>query len=82
MPVTNLFFATLLGGIYCLIGYMLVFKPMSYLEWGVNKPWKGFGVRVIVEDERKMRRAFRGLGLVFWVLGIAAAGFLLYTGRK
>jgi len=60
-------------GLLCWQVYLLLFRPLTWIEWMVRKPWKSFGIAVSVENEKRLRMATLLYGLAF----LSAAIFII-----
>lgn len=50
--------------------YLMLARPKTWVEWFLAKPWRGFGLKVSIEDEQKLRKKARIIGivsLIFWL---------------
>ena len=56
-------------------------SPMQWLEWFVRRPYRGWGLNIVVVDEDKFRRACRRLALLyvgFCIMAVVA----LWVGKS
>jgi len=51
-------------------GYLLLFRPTTWVEWFIRKTWRPFGLAVTIEDQEKLKRRTRLLGLIYVIGGI------------
>jgi hypothetical protein len=63
--------------------WAMLFRPKTWIDWFVARPWKDSGIRIVIDDENKLRRKLRLPAISFAIVGIAllaAASWHLLSG--
>jgi hypothetical protein len=56
---------------------LMIARPQRWVDWFLRKPYKAWGIAVVIEDEQKLRKWFRVFGLIYAVAGaLFLAAFL------
>ena len=59
--------------------YMMLFRPELWLEWFVNRPYRLWGLRVIIEDPARFRKASHRYAVLPAVLALIGSAFVLFV---
>ena len=63
-------FIAVFFGIWFWNVYLMLFRPASWIEWFLAKPYRGMGVSVSVVDGKKLRSRTRLPAIVFLLGGL------------
>ncbi len=50
--------------------YLMLCRPEKWIDWFFRRPWKSFGIAVSIENQDKLRKRTRFLGMIYLVTGI------------
>ena len=63
-------FVVLFFGFWFYNSYLMCYRPRRWVEWFVGKPWKPFGIAMVIQDEERLKKMARRLGLIYGVFGM------------
>lgn len=58
--------------------YQMLVEPTRWVGWMYGRQLLSMGLRVVIEDERKLRRVTKRLGWFFLVAGLLFIGIILW----
>ncbi|MBI3320903.1 MAG: hypothetical protein HYZ91_01395 [Candidatus Omnitrophica bacterium] len=57
--------------------YLLIARPLQYVEWFLRRTYRSWGISMTVDDESKLKRRTRVWGLLLLVSGIVHATLMM-----
>ncbi len=76
MPLIARLFITIFFSIWFWHAYLMVARPRRWVDWMYVKPLRWWGLSVTVENEQKLNRKARVMGIFFVLFGLLFIGFV------
>ena len=59
--------------------YLLMFRPMTWVKWAFQRPWKFFGITATVTDEKQLRMVTMLYGVTMLLIALVITAAVLLT---
>ncbi len=74
----GIIFVSLFFGFWFWSIYLMLVEPTRWVAWMYGRPLLSLGVKIVIEDEHKLRRVTKRLGWFFLIAGLLFMGIILW----